>query len=155
MARRIIQPDLEGRVSHERLTPAQERLASVRSATRWLTIPGCLFSAVMVATHVLSVMDHPIGWSWLLLSSLGLAAAFVQSAVRLKWQRWSWAGFIAALAAHGYGMYRSYVAFADDPGVMEVIPETEMLLLAALLVVHGLWSLLQRITQQQESEECI
>ena len=152
MARRIIQPDLEGRVSHESLTPAQERLASVRSATRWLTIPGCLFSAVMVATSILSVMDHPIGWSWLLLSSLGLAAAFVQSAVRLKWQRWSWTGFIAALAVHGYGMHRSYIAFADDPGVMEVIPETEMLLLAALIVLHALWSLFQRITQQQESE---
>jgi len=75
--------------------------------------------------------------------------------VRLKWRRWSWAGFIAALAVHGYGMHRSYVAFADDPGVMEVIPETEMLLLAALLVLHGLWSLFQRITQQQESEACI
>jgi len=80
----------------------------------------------------------------MLLTSAGLAAALAQSAIRLMWQRWTWVGFAAALAVHGYGMYRCYRAFADQTGVMDVIPGFEMALLLALLVLHGLWSLCAR-----------
>ncbi len=151
MARKVIQPDLMGRDNHEYRTAREDWLAGIRSVTKWVTIPGCGFAAVMIMTHILSVMDgRGTGWAWLLLTSLALGVAFVQSAVRLKWMRWSWLGFAVSLAVHGYGMHRSYLAFADDYGVMTIIPEMEMVLLGALLVLHGLWSVLARAAAKEK-----
>lgn len=145
MARKIIQPDLMGRDNHEYRTAREERLAGICCVTKWVTVFGFGFSMVLVATHIMSVINHrSAGWAWQLLTSLALGAAFAQSAVRLKWARWSWPGFAVSLAVHGYGMYRSYLAFADDYGVMTVVPEFEMVLLAALAVLHGLWSLMEK-----------
>lgn len=150
MARKVIQPDLTGRKNCEYRTGHEEWLAGIRSVTKWVTIPACIFAAVMIETNVASVLRwRNAGWVWLLLTSLALGTAIAQLAIRLKWVRWSWTAFIASLAVHGYGMYRSYLAFADDYGVMTIIPEMEMLLLGTLLILHGIWSVLARAVARE------
>jgi len=151
MTRKVIQPDLAGRENHEYRSGHEEWLAGIRSVTKWVTIPACIFAAVMIETQIASVLRwRNAGWVWLLLTFLALGAAVVQSAIRLKWVRWSWPAFIVSLAVHGYGMYRSYLAFADDYGVMTIIPEMEMLLLGTLLILHGIWSVLARAVAREK-----
>ena len=151
MTRKVIQPDLTGRKNHECRNGHEERLAGIHSITKWVTIPACIFAAVMIETHIASVLRwRNAGWAWLLLTSLALGAAVAQSAIRLKWVRWSWTAFVASLALHGYGMYRSYLAFAEDYGVMTIIPEMEILLLGTLLILHGIWSVLVRAVAREK-----
>lgn len=146
MADKIIQSDLEGR---EHLTPRQERFGAIREITRGLTIFTTCWVGMLLSTLIPSIADQQLGWQWALLKWAGLAGAVAASSYRLHLRRWSWLVFAAALAAHGFGLYRC-LAYGDVDTEGMGYFALEIILLTALLALHIWWSLLERRMRQEE-----
>lgn len=143
----IIRPDLEGR---EHLSPQQERFCMIRKMVRAATGFAAGWTGILVVVLVPSIADGLTGWPWALVKCAGLAAAAALSSLRLHLRRWSWLAFAAALAVHGCGLYACLGLGDVDTEEMGFF-SLEIIMLAALLVLHGLWSLQERRIQKEDN----
>ena len=124
---------------------AEKKSAALRAGmqlAKGLTGFGIAWTGLMLVVLANTLTDGVNGWA--LLSAGGFAGAVLWSFLRVYMCRWSWAGFAAALAAHGLGLARC-------PEEALMFPAMETIVLAALLAAHVAWSVLTRGTGEESS----
>lgn len=113
-------------------------LAAVTAAGTMLALVLLLCQGMNIAGHIYDAR----GW-WLMAETGAFAALMGVTILRLEKGCWRWWIYGAVLAAFVLLQRQCFRVYADDPGVMSIVPELEWMILLGQGVLHAALSLRQ------------
>lgn len=114
----------------------------------WLaavTTAGTAMSLVLLFCQGMNIAEHVYdvrGW-WLMAETGAFAALMGVTILRLEKGCWRWWIYGTVLAALVLLQLQCFRVYADDPGVMTIVPELEWMILLGQGLLHAMLSLRQ------------
>lgn len=126
---------------HERTSP--DRVLRCWMAV--VTTAGTVLSLVLLFCQVLNISEHIYdarGW-WLTAETGAFAAVMGVTILRMEKGCWRWWVYGALLIMFAILQWQCFRVYAEDPGVMSIVPELEWMILLGQGMLHAALSLRQ------------